>query len=80
MRRGQISRNEFDKFFQNSSYTPSENTDREREKRLKKYYGTYRSEHFKHDHWREELSSSNLQEINNNRDCQKVLNLLSYKT
>ena len=79
MRRGQISRNEFDKFLQNSSYTPLENTDREREKRLKKYYGTYRSEHFKHDHWRNELSPTVLGNINRNSDCQKVLKLLSYK-
>ena len=78
-RRGQMTKNEFDKFLKNSSYIPTENTDREREKRLKKYYGTHRYTSFKHDHWRETLSLKSLQEINSNSDCQKVLRLLSYK-
>jgi len=78
-RRGQMTKNEFDKFKKNSSYIPTENTDREREKRLKKYYGTHRYKSFKHDHWRETLSLKSLQEINSNSDCQKVLRLLSYK-
>ena len=69
----------FDKFLKNSSYIPTENTDREREKRLKKYYGTHRYTSFKHDHWRDTLSLKSLQEINSNSDCQKVLRLLSYK-
>ena len=78
-RKGQISKNEYDKFLNNSSYVPSENSNYEHEKRLKKYYGTYRSKNFKHDHWRNELSPTVLGNINRNSDCQKVLKLLSYK-
>ena len=77
-RKGQISKNEFDKFLQNSSYVPSENTDHEHAKRLKKYYGTYRSKNYKHDHWKEQLNPEILKDINSNSDCQKVLKLLSY--
>ena len=77
-RNGYISRKEYEKALNDSSYKPK-NPDQENDKRLQKYYGTYRSKDFQHDHWRKELKSEILTDIMNTPECQKVLNLLSYE-
>ncbi len=80
-RRGQISRKEFEKARLNSSYIPQEENgeQEERERRLHKYYDTYRPADFRHDHWREELSPQVLEDIYRDATCRKVLRLLSYE-
>ena len=77
-RNGYISRREYDKALNDSSYQPK-NPDNENDKRLQKYYGTYRAKDFQHDHWRKELKSDFLTDIMNTPECQKVLKLLSYE-
>lgn len=78
-RRGQISKVEFEKARENSSYVPKLSPEEEREKRLKKYYGTVRSDTFRHDHWRQEIRPELLRELYSNEECLKVLKLLEYK-
>ena len=43
-----------------------------------RYYSTFRSEDFKHDHWKEELSAKHLKEIQTLPKCQNALKLLNY--
>jgi len=42
------------------------------------YYGTYRKLNFTHDHWKSELPSEVLNEIQNNTECRRALQLLNY--
>ena len=45
---------------------------------IQKYYSTYRSKKFKHDHWRKEIDEEILHTVNSNEQCQTFMNLLGY--
>ena len=81
-RTGQLSRLAFEKAASSqndSAVLPNDNEELERERRLQKYYGTYRPNNFAHDHWRREISPEVLRDIHSNIKCQKVLKRLSYE-
>ena len=43
---------------------------------IQKYYSTYRSKKFKHDHWRKDIDEEILHSVNSNEHCHTFMNLL----
>ena len=57
----------------------SSSVNHQKSKGLQKYYSTYRSKKFKHDHWRKEIDNETLYSVNSNENCQTLMNLLGYQ-
>jgi hypothetical protein len=45
---------------------------------LDEYFTTFRDATFRHDHWRNEMNASQLEDIERFPDCQSALEMLGY--
>jgi hypothetical protein len=50
----------------------------ERKDDLDEYFTTFRDATFRHDHWRNEMNASQLEDIERFPDCQSALEMLGY--